>query len=228
MNFERAARVVRRLRPSCVILLYHRVTEGVRDASRLSVSEDRFAEHMQVLRDSYRPTSLYELIQCHRRGIIPRHSVAVAFDDGYADNYLVGMRAGVLRGLGGYREGYTPEDLDLFLRLAERGRLANLAEVLFRYRLHLNSICHTKARFLNEGRHRTIEDACKRRGIDSEGRNIIQLRQSSIAETHLRWAWWALSVGNTATARKHALRAIRKAPLSVDSWRVLACALRRH
>jgi hypothetical protein len=36
----------------------------------------------------------------------------------------------------------------------------------------------------------------------------------------------ALSIGNVAAARKHARRALRAAPLSAASWRVMYCALR--
>jgi GT2 family glycosyltransferase len=45
------------------------------------------------------------------------------------------MRADALRKIGGYREQFVvAQDLDLFLRLAEVGRLANLPEVLLRWR----------------------------------------------------------------------------------------------
>jgi glycosyltransferase involved in cell wall biosynthesis len=47
------------------------------------------------------------------------------------------MRADALRSLGGYREAFlAAEDHDLWLRAAERFELANLADVLLRYRIH--------------------------------------------------------------------------------------------
>ena len=53
------------------------------------------------------------------------------------------MRAVAVREAGCYRDEFsTGEDLDLFLRLAEIGKLANLPDVLFEYRQHLGSITH--------------------------------------------------------------------------------------
>ena len=46
---------------------------------------------------------------------------------------------------GGYRSQYQwSEDIDLFLRLAEIGRLANLPQVLLRYRQHMSSVNRTR------------------------------------------------------------------------------------
>ena len=54
------------------------------------------------------------------------------------------VRRSALDAVGGYREKYKwLEDLDLFLRLAEVGKLANLEDVLLHYRLHMSSVCHT-------------------------------------------------------------------------------------
>lgn len=50
----------------------------------------------------------------------------------------VTMRTAALRELGGYRDlaGRTAQDYDLWLRMAERWQLANLAAPLLRYRVH--------------------------------------------------------------------------------------------
>ena len=58
------------------------------------------------------------------------------------------------------------EDLDLCLRLAERGRLANLPETLLHYRHHLRKTSNARA-----GEHRrlaneVLRDARLRRGLD--------------------------------------------------------------
>src|SRR5205814_9014718 len=51
------------------------------------------------------------------------------------------MRRDALMKVGGYREDLmVSEDLDLFLRLAEVGRLENLPDVLLQYRQHLQSV----------------------------------------------------------------------------------------
>jgi hypothetical protein len=34
--------------------------------------------------------------------------------------------------------------------------------------------------------------------------------------------------GNVKTARKHAIARLKRAPLSVESWRLICCAVRGH
>ena len=46
------------------------------------------------------------------------------------------FRTSVLRAVGGYRVAGMGEDWDMFLRMAEARRLANLNEILYLYRLH--------------------------------------------------------------------------------------------
>jgi hypothetical protein len=51
------------------------------------------------------------------------------------------LRKDVVRASGGYRSTFEPsEDYDLWLRMSERSRLANLPNVLVRYRLHGNQL----------------------------------------------------------------------------------------
>lgn len=75
-------------RPSAgaVVLLYHRVTDLNSDPQLLSVSPERFDEHMRLISQAYQPITLQQLASCIRRGDVPAHSVVVTFDDGYADN----------------------------------------------------------------------------------------------------------------------------------------------
>ena len=54
------------------------------------------------------------------------------------------MRTDAVRLVGGTREFKTSEDHDLYLRLAEIGRLANLPETLVHYRMHLASNVHNR------------------------------------------------------------------------------------
>jgi peptidoglycan/xylan/chitin deacetylase (PgdA/CDA1 family) len=51
------------------------------------VSPAHFEEHMSVLRASYRPMPLVDLVAALRQGSLPRRAVAVTFDDGYFDNF---------------------------------------------------------------------------------------------------------------------------------------------
>ena len=57
------------------------------------------------------------------------------------------MRRDALLAVGGYRRAFTlAEDYDLWLRIAEQYELANLAEVLVRYRVHRRQVSTTKLR----------------------------------------------------------------------------------
>lgn len=65
-----------------VILLYHRVATPPRDPLLLSVSPTNFADQLKALRAAARIVSLSELLSDPQP-----HTVAITFDDGYADNY---------------------------------------------------------------------------------------------------------------------------------------------
>jgi len=87
--FRRFARRVRRFgTPPApgIVLLYHRVKALDVDPWDLAVRPDHFAEQMEVLRGRWRPTALAEQVQALRGPTVARGSVAVSFDDGYADN----------------------------------------------------------------------------------------------------------------------------------------------
>jgi hypothetical protein len=83
---QSALRLRRRLLPPALILVYHRVGRLKTDPWELSVSPERFAEQLQVLGSQAHPLRLQDLIQALRTGKIPRRSVVLTFDDGYADN----------------------------------------------------------------------------------------------------------------------------------------------
>ena len=140
------------------------------------------------------------------------------------------IRRSVIESLGGYREQCEPaEDYDLFLRLAECGRLANLPEVLLEYRQHLGSAGYARRRRQREGATLALADAHARRGLILTGRPFEDVGEGPTASDHHRkWAWWALEAGYVATARKHALAALKRAPLSGQSWRTMLCAVRGH
>ena len=56
------------------------------------------------------------------------------------------MRTEAVRAVGGYRNYQTSEDHDLYLRLGEIGRLANLPETLVQYRVHTGKQCAQSGR----------------------------------------------------------------------------------
>jgi peptidoglycan/xylan/chitin deacetylase (PgdA/CDA1 family) len=81
-----ARRAANLFRPGAIILLYHRVTELPSDPQWLCVTRQRFAEHLKFLQKHTHPLRLQQMVRALRDGNLPRQSVVVTFDDGYADN----------------------------------------------------------------------------------------------------------------------------------------------
>ncbi len=138
------------------------------------------------------------------------------------------MRREAVVTAGGYSTGLLgAEDLDLFLRLGELGELANLPEVLYRYRQHRASVTHAQRERLCADHLSVVERAMKRRGgAPLEPRVRFARRRLTAAEQHRTWGWWALEGGNVGTARKHAVRCLVRTPWSVEAWRLAVCAWR--
>jgi glycosyltransferase involved in cell wall biosynthesis len=139
------------------------------------------------------------------------------------------IRAAAIRAVGGYRAERGPaEDLDLFLKLAEIGRLANLPGCLLKYRVHFASVGHARREAQQLAIAASVADAAARRGLSVPSRPAAADSAMDTAAEHCKWAWWSLRGGHPSTARKHALRALRKAPLRPGCWKALACAIRGH
>ncbi len=68
-----------------LILGYHRVARPTLDLYGVCVSPEHFAEHLSALRKWANPIRLSTLVQHLEDGSLPPRSVAVTFDDGYAD-----------------------------------------------------------------------------------------------------------------------------------------------
>jgi len=130
--------------------------------------------------------------------------------------------------IGGYHDDCLhAEDLDLFLRLGEVGRLGNLPDPLFKHREHFGMVGVKHARIQGESTRRILLEAHERRGLTPpESVRRLVFDPLPPAEKHRNWSRWALAVGNVATARKHALAAFRLQPFSRSTWKVLiGCAV---
>jgi glycosyltransferase involved in cell wall biosynthesis len=140
------------------------------------------------------------------------------------------IRANAIAKIGGYNERYrTVEDHDLFLRLAEIGKLANLGEVLLLYRQHFKSAMHTTVDLQRRTLMEIVTQACARRGIPvPESVKYLPPELISELEHRRNWVWWALAAGNPGTARHHAWAVVRGLPFSKESWMAFLCALRGH
>jgi glycosyltransferase involved in cell wall biosynthesis len=138
------------------------------------------------------------------------------------------MRKDAVLQIGLYREEFRlAEDLDLFLRLSEIGKLANIPDIMLEYRHHLGSVCYTNVDEQSNVGRRAVAIARMRRGLVSRPEIYpLAVNSASNADTHRKWAWWALSAGNVTTARKHAITALAKEPLNKENLRVFVCAMR--
>ena len=77
------------------------------------------------------------------------------------------MRRHAFDAVGGYDSRYgANEDLDLFLKLSEIGRIANLEQVLLLWRQHSGSINANMAELQHEFRILAVKEALFRRGAD--------------------------------------------------------------
>jgi glycosyltransferase involved in cell wall biosynthesis len=137
-------------------------------------------------------------------------------------------RKSVVLGIGAYRDIYDEaEDLDLFLRLAEVGRVANIEEPLLKYREHLAKSSRVKVVRLTENGRRILEDAHRRRGLEyrppADAAEVRPFLKSDVFRT---WGWWALMSGNVAIARKYAAACLARTPFDPGSWRLFLCAIR--
>lgn len=138
------------------------------------------------------------------------------------------IRKQALLEVGPYRHEFdTAEDLDLFLRLAEIGRIENLAQPLLKYREHAGKVGHVRAVKQTDTIRRVLEAAYRRRGrVFAEEIVAPLLRPPGLTERRRIWGWWALMAGNISTARKHATACLIRDPFSPHTWRLLYCAMR--
>jgi hypothetical protein len=139
------------------------------------------------------------------------------------------VRHEILRQVGGYRAEFEPaEDRDLWLRLAEVGQLANVPELVLKYRIHAQCVSMTHATAQYEKARQAIQEAHARRGLGSPERvemwSLVDRRRN---ERHLResLALSAARAGFYRPARKHAARVLLRRPWRSRAWKALLIAL---
>ena len=133
-------------------------------------------------------------------------------------------RTDAMRAIDGYHEMRSSADYDLFLRLAEVGRLANLpGQPVVHVRTHLQSIS-SKRRLEQIGlASRFANDARQRRGLEPLPFHVVEADHPAIlapVEQVRSWALHAIEADNRAIARRHALALLRLAPHQRDSSRM--------
>jgi peptidoglycan/xylan/chitin deacetylase (PgdA/CDA1 family) len=93
-----AGRLAGRHRSPGIVLMYHRVASDLVDPWRLCVSPVNFVAQLEVLASRFRVVTLRELVAA-RGSDGARPSVAITFDDGYADNLHQAARLLAAQGL---------------------------------------------------------------------------------------------------------------------------------
>jgi peptidoglycan/xylan/chitin deacetylase (PgdA/CDA1 family) len=75
--------------PKALALMYHRVTEPESNIWDIRVRPSHFEQHLQVLQETGNVVPLKELVEGVRTKKVRKNSIAITFDDGYADNYSI-------------------------------------------------------------------------------------------------------------------------------------------
>jgi GT2 family glycosyltransferase len=164
------------------------------------------------------PTDHEEIDRRHLRGV-----------SGTIAHPSVMYRRDAVKRLGGYRAEFQyVEDLDLWLRLAEVGRLANLPLVLLKYRQHFQSVCHRRRARQLELLGLLLKDVRQRRSLPAP--DVLPDAGTAVADLDLRqyWAEVAQEEGHLATARKHLWHVLQQKPREMHLWRRLLDATLPH
>ena len=141
------------------------------------------------------------------------------------------MRRESLVAVGGYDEAFAlAEDLDLWLRLGEIGKLANVDNVVLRYRFHSASVSERASAEQLTIARAACERAWQRRGVPGKFKAEPWRPGTDRASQHdylLLYGWWAWRSRQHRTALSYALRGIADWPTRRDGWVLLACCLFR-
>lgn len=180
----------------------------------LGSNADAIDEAGRTLGDYDVPPTHEEIEANHLRGSSSIHHPAVM------------LRPETVKRVGGYRREFMPcEDFDLWLRLGEIGRLANLPEKLLTKRLFVGSAVASNLAKQERLVQQIVGEAWGRRGlVGSPELRVNGLRGP--ADLYRQWGWMALRGGRVGTSRRYAARAILAQPLDPESWRLALCSLR--
>jgi len=131
------------------------------------------------------------------------------------------IRAQALAQVGGYRSEYEwVEDHDLWLRLAQAGRLANLDEVILCYRLHASSICWQRTTTQRQRMSQLLTEAYAARGKTMPAELQVESDLSRSPAGPGKWARMAAKGCAPRTALKHLKRLWQEPADRSYRWRM--------
>ena len=142
----------------------------------------------------------------------------------------VGMiRRSAMERVGGYDpQAPQAEDLDMWLRLGEVGRLTALPQVLLRYRQHAASISEMRADEQARCIRYVCEKAYARRGLKRTFVAPPAWRPSGEESRYqflCQYGWGAFRHAHRSTAIVYGLKAVQKQPLNRQGWSLLMSSL---
>lgn len=144
------------------------------------------------------------------------------------------MRADAVARIGGYDGSYSSAgDLDIWLRLAEVGKLANLPDVVLLYRLTSSGITARKKAAQRANMRRACDSAGARRGIEVQIADAppgLHSADSADSEFNMivQRGWLAWKNGFRDTWFHYAGKALRRAPVSRRAWQLALFGLIRR
>jgi glycosyltransferase involved in cell wall biosynthesis len=136
------------------------------------------------------------------------------------------IRASAMAQIGGYHDEFKhAEDLDLWLRLGEIGKLANLPKVVLRYRLQEKSVSQENVIVQQQASQRACIEAWRRRGVQGQFEAVEPWRPvddgASRHEFALRYGWAAWKHGHRRTWCAYAWEALQIRPFAISTWRLV-------
>jgi GT2 family glycosyltransferase len=148
------------------------------------------------------------------------------------------MRTEAFSTVGGYRGAFAPsEDYDLWLRIAERFQLANLNQVLLRYRIHPHQVSVRKRRQQTFGGMAARLSASARQngrpdplnGVDEITTTLLEAlgvseaaQEQAVAGECLHWLRMMSTIGEEPAVLKAAVEMLRVPNLKFADRRVLS------
>lgn len=136
------------------------------------------------------------------------------------------MRTKSVRDVGGYNsELPVGEDVDLFLKLGEKGRLANLPDRLLKVRRNFDSTCWTNLDEHVKCGEKIVRAAYVRRGLDLKNLHVSQPPAVTAYDEMVRWSMLACYDGFMRTAWKYVWKVVVMSPLKVRSWKAVGRAV---
>ena len=139
------------------------------------------------------------------------------------------IRHSAISEIRGYNSEFeVAQDLDLFIRLADVGRLSNLPQAYLEYRHHFKQTTNKRRALQASAVRNIVTNAWRDRNLGHPPESLFSVVEViSPEERQTRWVRTAIAQGYYQTARKHSALLLLKKPFSLSLWRLMLQALKR-